>query len=90
MFFGVLLMVMMFPAPSARAEEENNGDGDKTGAPYFYVETDDTSVDSFPLKKTSVTADINGMIADIHVVQSYANEGKSRLMPAMFFRHLQR
>ena len=47
-FFGVLLMVMMFPAPSAHAEEENDGDGDKTGAPYFYVETDDTSVIASP------------------------------------------
>jgi len=67
---------MTLPVQYVHAEEENaKEDEDKTCAPYFYVETDDVSVDSFPLKKTSVTADINGMIADIHVVQSYANEG---------------
>ena len=32
-------------------------------------------VDCFPLKKTSVKATINGMIADTYVVQTYANEG---------------
>ena len=83
-FLGVLLMVMMLPARSVHAEE-GDGEGDKTGAPYFYVETDDTSVDSFPLKKTNVTADINGMIADIHVVQSYANEGKKPINACYVF-----
>lgn len=74
-FLSALLMLVMLPASPVHAGEEGVENGDKTGAPYFYVETDDVSVDSFPLKKTSVTADINGMIADIHVVQSYTNEG---------------
>lgn len=74
-FLGILLIFMMFPTRSAHAEEGSAREGDQTGAPYFYVETDDPFVDSFPLKKTSVTAKINGMIADIHVVQEYANEG---------------
>jgi len=75
----------MFPIPSVHAEEENPVKEDQTGAPYFYVETNDVSVDSFPLKKTSVTADINGMIADIHVVQSYANEGTSPINACYVF-----
>lgn len=74
-FLSALLMLVMLPVSPVHAEEEGVENGDKTGAPYFYVETDDVSVDSFPLKKTSVTADINGIIADIHVVQSYTNEG---------------
>ena len=49
------------------------------------METDDVSVDSFPLKKTSVVADINGMIADIHVRQSYANEGKTPINACYVF-----
>lgn len=71
----MLMCFAALPVQLVHAEEETAQDKDKTCAPYFYVETDDVSVDSFPLKATSVTADINGMIADIHVVQSYANEG---------------
>lgn len=84
-FLCVLLMSAMFPASPVHAEEERGREGDQTGAPYFYVETQDVSVDSFPLKKTSVTADINGVIADIHVVQSYANEGKSPINACYVF-----
>ncbi len=65
--------------------EEESKEEDKTGAPYFYVESEEVNVDSFPLKKTSVTADINGMIADIHVRQSYANEGKSPINACYVF-----
>ena len=75
-FLGVLLLLMLFPVSPVRAQEEEQNE-DKTGAPYFYVESKEVNVDSFPLKKTNVIADINGMIADIHVRQSYANEGKS-------------
>lgn len=78
-------MSAMLPASPVHAEEERGREGDQTGAPYFYVETQDVSVDSFPLKKTSVTADINGVIADIHVVQSYANEGKSPINACYVF-----
>lgn len=84
-FLCVLLMSAMLPASPVHAEEERGREGDQTGAPYFYVETQDVSVDSFPLKKTSVTADINGVIADIHVVQSYANEGKSPINACYVF-----
>lgn len=65
--------------------EEESKEEDKTGAPYFYVESEEVNVDSFPLKKTNVTADINGMIADIHVRQSYANEGKSPINACYVF-----
>lgn len=78
-------MIMTLPIQVVQAEEESVQNKDQTGAPYFYVETDDVSVDSFPLKKTNVTADINGMIADIHVVQSYANEGKKPINACYVF-----
>ncbi|MDE7273496.1 MAG: VIT and VWA domain-containing protein [Lachnospiraceae bacterium] len=84
-FLSVLLMLVTLPIPPVYAEEEHVEEEDKTGAPYFYVETQDVSVDSFPLKKTSVTADINGVIADIHVVQSYANEGTSPINACYVF-----
>lgn len=74
-FLGVLLACVVFQSRPVFAGEDGGGEKDKTGAPYFFVETEDISVDCFPLKKTNVTADIKGMIADIHVVQTYANEG---------------
>lgn len=84
-FWSALLLLFMIPVYPVHAEEETTVQEDKTGAPYFYVETDDVSVDSFPLKKTSVAADINGMIADIHVRQSYANEGKTPINACYVF-----
>lgn len=83
-FFGVLLLLVMLPVYSAHAEEEKKEE-DKTSAPYFYVESTEVNVDSFPLKKTNVIAEINGMIADIHVRQSYANEGNSPINACYVF-----
>ncbi len=83
-FMCMLLLLIMLPMNPIYAEEESKEE-DKTGAPYFYVESEEVNVDSFPLKKTSVTADINGMIADIHVRQSYANEGKSPINACYVF-----
>ncbi len=49
--------------------------GDKTLSPYFFVQGGDPSVDRFPLKETDVQVNINGVIADVYVTQTYANEG---------------
>ena len=62
--------------PVVHAEETDEAE-DRTYAPYFYVESEEIGVDSFPLKKTSVNATIDGIIADTYVVQTYANEGSS-------------
>lgn len=83
-FIGAALVLISSLSLTAYAEEEGQ-DTDKTGAPYFYVETQDPSLDSFPLKETSVTVDINGMIADIHVLQTYANEGTAPLNASYMF-----
>ena len=83
-FLGALFVFMTFFNLTVYAEEETD-DENKTGAPYFYVESQDPSVDCFPLKETNVTVDINGVIADIHVMQSYANEGTSPLNASYVF-----
>lgn len=83
-FLGALFVFITFSDLTVYAEEETD-DENKTGAPYFYVETQDPSVDCFPLKETNVTVDINGMIADIHVIQRYANEGTSPLNASYVF-----
>jgi Ca-activated chloride channel homolog len=71
----VLLIVLPNLSTSAYAEETNVGQKDKTLAPYFLIEGDSSEVDSFPLKDTNVTVNINGTIADIYVNQTFANEG---------------
>ncbi|MCM1540367.1 MAG: VIT and VWA domain-containing protein [Blautia sp.] len=60
-------------------------DADATGeneeeilAPYFIIQgtgDDASSVEHFPLRSTDVVSNINGMIAETYVTQTYANEG---------------
>lgn len=64
------------------AEEEENtseeSEEDKLLAPYFIIqgtEDDASSVEHFPLKATDVVTNINGMIAETYVTQTYVNEG---------------
>jgi len=67
-FLGV---IVLFLAGQAYGEKGN----DKTLSPYFFIAGGDSSVDHFPLKETKVVVHINGVIADIYVTQTYANEG---------------
>ncbi len=67
-FSGV---IVLFLAGQAYGEKGN----DKTLSPYFFIAGGDSSVDQFPLKETNVVVHINGVIADIYVTQTYANEG---------------
>jgi len=83
-FLGAAFVFMTCFSLTVCAEEETDNE-DKTGAPYFYVETQDGASDPFPLKQTNVTVDINGMIADIHVMQTYANEGKNPINASYVF-----
>ena len=48
----------------------------KTESPYFFVKSDDPTVDQLPLKSTRVDVRISGVIADVTVVQRYKNEGQ--------------
>ena len=71
------LLVFVSAAPVALAKENSAVDQDSILAPYFVVESGNSSVDCFPLKGTDVTVNINGMIAETYVIQTYANEGKT-------------
>ena len=53
-------------------------------SPYFQV-SDDSGVDHFPLKETRVTAELNGVIASVHVHQRYRNEGTKPLNAKYIF-----
>lgn len=70
------LLIFITSAPSVYAKEENTENEDQVLAPYFIITNEDSSVDCFPLKETNVTTNINGMIAETYVTQTYANEGE--------------
>jgi Ca-activated chloride channel family protein len=59
------------PSCPVLADEESS----KSLSPYFFVENGDENAERFPLKATSVKAVINGVIADVHITQRYANMG---------------
>ena len=54
-------------------------DANKTLSPYFFVKSDDPSVDQLPLKSTSADVRVVGVIADVIVTQAYRNEGQRPL-----------
>jgi Ca-activated chloride channel family protein len=60
----------------AHAQEAAVGPRLKTESPYFFVKSDDPSVDRLPLKGTEVSVKISGVIADVTVTQTYRNEGQ--------------
>lgn len=81
-FFTLLLVLSQAWAIYGMEEED---DPDKTLAPYFFVEGADPDPDSFPLKETKVSSQINGVIADTYVTQTYTNEGKTPINAKYIF-----
>lgn len=53
--------------------------GERTLAPFFFVQSDDPSTDQLPLKATEASVRIVGVIADVTIVQTYRNEGRRTL-----------
>ena len=71
----LLALVLAFQPSSTRAQNEDQPrTAEKTLSPYFFV-NGDPSVDHLPLKDTKVEIAVSGVIADVRVVQTYANEG---------------
>ncbi len=58
---------------------------DKTLSPYFFVKSEDATLDQLPLKSTSVVANILGPIADVAVTQVYRNEGSKAIEAVYVF-----
>ncbi len=67
--FGLLISI--FPLTSGHGGE-NGG----ILSPYFFVQSDDASLDPFPLLETKAEVNIAGVIAEIKLRQVYKNEGK--------------
>ena len=70
----VVLIALLLAGGEAHARPE--APGDRTLSPYFFVKSDDPSLDRLPLKSTSASVRIAGVIADVLVTQIYRNEGK--------------
>ena len=68
-------LLTAFPLP-LHAQERPDAERQRTESPYFFVKSDDPSVDALPLKGTAVDVKISGVIADVTVTQTYRNEGK--------------
>ena len=58
---------------------------DKTLSPYFFVESEETATEQFPLKNTDVRVDISGVIADVTVIQTYENTGQAPINAKYIF-----
>lgn len=73
-FCYVLLMLLI--TCHVLSGQEND---DYTLSPYFLVSCTDSTTDRLPLKETSATVNICGVIADVTVNQRYCNEGENVL-----------
>jgi len=77
----ILLMAastVLISVPSQKKDPiKDESNPDKTLSPYFFIKSENPKLDQLPLKATSAEVNIAGVIADVLVVQEYANEGKS-------------
>ncbi|EUJ11640.1 uncharacterized protein containing a von Willebrand factor type A (vWA) domain [Methylophilaceae bacterium 11] len=66
---------LMLLSNTSYADTNPSTDTEKTLSPYFFVKSNDPSIDQLPLKSTDVKVNITGVIADVVVTQHYRNEG---------------
>ncbi len=81
-----ILAVLLLALPilwGAKTTGQPELSGDRTLSPYFFVKSDEPDVDQLPLKSTTTSVQISGVIADVRVAQVYRNEGK-RPMEAVY------
>ena len=74
----LLLLVGLIVPYLTVAEEEA-----ESLSPYFFVQSDDPSLDPFPLLETKARVNIAGVIADIELTQVYKNDG-NRTIEAIY------
>lgn len=78
-------LIFLLGSSSAYAMEEDDSKKKETTAPYIVILNGDPATDRFPLKETSVTTNIDGVIAETYVVQTYSNEGSSPINASYVF-----
>ncbi|MBS1190949.1 MAG: von Willebrand factor type like domain [Rhodocyclaceae bacterium] len=82
-FFVCVLAMLLVPAGSAQAKSPAKEE--RTLSPYFFVKSDDAKVDQLPLKSTRTEVKIAGVIADVTVTQTYANNGQTPIEATYVF-----
>ena len=74
---AILALLAFLTYPSCvHAQTEDHSSQDSPLAPYFVIQSENAVLERFPLKETKVTTNIDGIIAETYVVQTYANEGE--------------
>ena len=82
----ILFTLLLFFAHSTTiCGAQYDDDTDATLAPYFLIDGMDTATDSFPLKETNVSVNINGIFAETFVTQTYSNEGQAPINATYVF-----
>lgn len=79
------LLIWSISSPTVHAKTQSSEEEEEILAPYFIIQNPDSSTDRFPLKETSVTANINGVIAETYVTQVYGNEGENPINATYVF-----
>jgi Ca-activated chloride channel family protein len=82
---GLLAAGLIALSGLALGQESTELGAEKTLSPYFFVESGDLEAEAFPLKSTAVQARVNGVIAEVYVTQTYANEGQSPINAKYIF-----
>ena len=77
-------LVLLLGAVAASAQQDSPA-ADRTLAPFFFVNTDDPSVDQLPLKSVAAQVHVAGVIADVTIEQVYRNEGTRPLEAIYIF-----
>ena len=80
-----IVLALACVAGVAAAQAGPDAAEDKTLSPYFWVKSDDPTVDNMPLLSTAAEVDISGVIADVKVTQVYKNEGKKPIEAVYVF-----
>ena len=84
MRFSFTVLVFFLGAVAASAQQ-GSSTADRTLAPFFFVDTDDPSVDQLPLKSVAAQVHVAGVIADVTIEQVYRNEGTRPLEAIYIF-----
>ena len=69
-----LLVIVVSCFSLNAASSQTAASEDRTLSPYFFIKSGDPGTDRLPLKSTSASVTISGVIADVRVTQVYRNE----------------
>jgi Ca-activated chloride channel family protein len=81
----IIVLVVLSIVAGNTAFSQTTDHEDRTLSPYFFIRSSDPEVDRLPLKSTSASVRITGVIADVLVTQFYKNEGRKTLEAVYVF-----